>query len=1137
MKKKQPPVRRQSRRLRVEKLESRIVLDGNVQAAVRGKSLNIQGDGSDNEITITYGANVFTVASRDGSTTINGQAGPLNFTGVKKDLNIVMGNGADVVEFDGGSDPNDAIWIRNRLNIDMGSGADQLLMTNVHMLRLAANLGTGNDLLNAGDDGANPGILVTKEANIVASSGTDDVRLANSTFKKFVNLDLGGNNDELTIQNTTVRKRSNFNGGAGTDTLNRENNSGPMRFISFETVNNSVTSPAPLPPVANNDTASVVRNASQSINVAANDTAPGSSINNASITITQNPTHGTAVANSNGTVTYTNNGDAATTDTFQYTIKNADGTTSNAATVNITVTSAALTAANDTGSLTEDATPNTVTGNVLSNDTGGTGAKTVTKVNGQAASVATTVNGQFGTFKINADGSFTYTLDNTNATVNALNNGSTALTDSMAYTASAGGVDSNATLTITINGHTDLVVAADTASITEDATSNTATGNVLTNDTSAGAKTVTAVNGSAASVATNVNGQFGTFKINADGSFTYTLDNTNATVNALNNNSTPLTDSMGYTASDGTQSLSSTLTVTINGHTDLAVAADTASITEDATPNTVTGNVLTNDTSGGTKTVTAVNGQAANVNTNVNGQFGTFHINADGTYTYTLDNTNATVNALNNASTPLTDSMPYTAADGAQSLSSTLTVTINGHTDLTVTADTASITEDATPNTATGNVLTNDTSASGTKTVTAVNGQAANVNTNVNGQFGTFHINADGTYTYTLDNTNATVNALNNASTPLTDSMPYTANDGTQSLSSTLTVTIHGHTDLTVTADTASITEDATPNTVTGNVLTNDASASGTKTVSAVNGQAAGVDADVPGQFGTFHIKADGSYTYTLDNTNATVNALNNASTPLTDSMAYTANDGTQSLSSTLTVTINGHTDLTVSADAGSITEDATPNTTTGNVLTNDTSASGTKTVTAVNGQAAGVDADVPGQFGTFHIKADGSYTYTLDNNNATVNGLDNNSTPLTDSMPYTANDGTQSLSSTLTITINGHTELDAVNDTGFSVTEDSGVDATGNVIDNDTGGNGTKSVSAVKGVATNVGIDVPGTHGTFHIASTGAFTYTLDDTDTAVNDLNDGETLSDSIDYTLTDGIATDTATLTITINGHTDP
>src|SRR5262245_42860998 len=102
---------------------------------------------------------------------------------------------------------------------------------------------------------------------------------------------------------------------------------------------------------------------------------------------------------------------------------------------------------------------------------------------------------------------------------------------------------------------------------------------------------------------------------------------------------------MPCTASDGTQSLSSTLTVTINGHTDLVVAADTDDITEDATPNTATGNVLTNDTNAGTKTVTAANVQTGSVAQTINGQFGTFKINSDGTYTYTLDNTNATVNA------------------------------------------------------------------------------------------------------------------------------------------------------------------------------------------------------------------------------------------------------------------------------------------------------------------------------------------------------------------------------------------------------------------------------------------------------------------------------------------------------------
>ena len=59
----------------------------------------------------------------------------------------------------------------------------------------------------------------------------------------------------------------------------------------------------------------------------------------------------------------------------------------------------------------------------------------------------------------------------------------------------------------------------------------------------------------------------------------------------------------------------------------------------------------------------------------VAGSFGTFHINSNGTYTYTLNNANATVNALGAGQT-LTDSIPYTMSDGSLTSSSTLTVTI-----------------------------------------------------------------------------------------------------------------------------------------------------------------------------------------------------------------------------------------------------------------------------------------------------------------------------------------------------------------------------------------------------------------------------------------------------------------------------
>ena len=75
--------------------------------------------------------------------------------------------------------------------------------------------------------------------------------------------------------------------------------------------------------------------------------------------------------------------------------------------------------------------------------------------------------------------------------------------------------------------------------------------------------------------------------------------------------------------------------------------------------------------------------------------------------------------------------------------------------------------------------------------------------------------------------------------------------------------------------------------------------------------------------------------------------------------------------------------------------------------------------------------------------------------------------------------------------------------------------------------------VTAVKGSTGNVGQNVTGTgmFGTFHINSDGTYTYTLDDTNTTVNDLSDGQMLTDSIDYTVSAGLSMDVGTLTITI------
>src|SRR4030095_13920831 len=67
---------------------------------------------------------------------------------------------------------------------------------------------------------------------------------------------------------------------------------------------------------------------------------------------------------------------------------------------------------------------------------------------------------------------------------------------------------------------------------------------------------------------------------------------------------------------------------------------DTNTAREDGTPGPVTGDVLTNDGAAGTLRVMSVDGVpvTANGNASVDGQYGTITLNADGTYSYFLNN-------------------------------------------------------------------------------------------------------------------------------------------------------------------------------------------------------------------------------------------------------------------------------------------------------------------------------------------------------------------------------------------------------------------------------------------------------------------------------------------------------------------
>ena len=274
----------------------------------------------------------------------------------------------------------------------------------------------------------------------------------------------------------------------------------------------------------------------------------------------------------------------------------------------------------------------------------------------------------YGSFSIDAAGAWTYTMGSAHDEFVA----GTDYTDSITVSS----VDGTASqlITVTIHGSNDAAVISGTSSgsVTEAGASNgggtpTASGTLIDTDVDNAPNSFTAVVAGAATA----NG-YGTFAITAGGLWTYTLNNANPLVNALNVGGT-LSDSFTVTSADGTQQI---VSVMINGANDAAVISGTSSgsVTEDAVPNTVIGDLNSTDVDGTGDAWTAVATATASAN-----NYGIYTIDATGHWSYALNNANPTVNALNNGQL-LGDSFTVATADGTPT---TVAITITGHTDVT----------------------------------------------------------------------------------------------------------------------------------------------------------------------------------------------------------------------------------------------------------------------------------------------------------------------------------------------------------------------------------------------------------------------------------------------------------------------
>ncbi|KXU30871.1 lysis protein [Sphingobium sp. 22B] len=789
---------------------------------------------------------------------------------------------------------------------------------------------------------------------------------------------------------------------------------------------------------------------------------------------------------------------------FTVVVTDSDGDQASA-TLTISIADDAPTAVNDADSVTEDG-PLVADGNVLTGSGGSDanatdGVADIQGADGAVVSTTGTFQGTYGTLTLNASGAYSYTLANGNAAVQFLVPGQT-LTDSFSYTITdADGDTSTATLTITINGADDGI-------------------------------TITGLNGAPG----------------IEGAEVVLLENDLADGSSPDAAGLTKTGSFGVSGADGLSG------VTVGGVSVLANGAFVA------------GQVVT--TPVGTLTITSFTATAT--------QGG---VPTGGTFTYSF---------------VLTDNSLGHGAAGADSILQSFAVvatdrngsTANATVDVQIVDDVPTANNDVdgvaagTYGPETGNVITGAGTVSGAAgaDVKGADGAVVTTTGTFEGTYGTLTLNADGSYSY-----------VRAAGTPggVSDSFSYTLRDGDGDTSTaTLRIDI-ANSDVMIISipkvgDGTIVDESGLTNPMGSNAGSGVDTTDGTITYTAPDGPASviinnipitGVGQEIVTDKGILTITglSEGAidYSYTL--------TTNTAGDDVTDSFVVTVTDvdGDQA-TDTLTITIIDDVPTAVN-DADSVREDG-PLVADGNVIAGSggadanatdgnadvQGADGAHVSAIVFGETAGtVGAPLAGLYGSLLIQSDGSYAYTLNNENGVVQGLDKNQT-LTETFTYTLTDGDgDNSSATITITIQG-------SDDGVTISGLDGEGAEETVFENDLPGGssedaaaltqtGSFTLSALDGVAAITvggqpifgangfisGVTLSNAYGTLSITGftptvgadgdviggTVSYSYVLTDNTLLHTGANDGSlTDSFSVVVTDTDG-STDSASLDIRV------
>ncbi|WP_255315085.1 VCBS domain-containing protein [Aliivibrio sp. 1S165] len=759
-----------------------------------------------------------------------------------------------------------------------------------------------------------------------------------------------------------------------------------------------------------------------------------------------------------------------------------------------------------TGEIKEDTAPNEISGDLQSGD-----LDSMDTLEWEIIGSA----GQYGQFTLDNDGHWTYTLNNSNNTVNGLKEGAELVDTITVKVTDSFGEVSEKDIEITIEGTNDApsLSGALTGTVIEDQTT-VIEGQLDSSDPDVG--DIHAWN------LLNGVGQYGSLTMNSSGRWTYTLMNSLAAIQALGPNETftetftvTVTDSMGLESTDD-------IVITIQGTNDLPEITGglTGEYIEDVSSDIVVGQLIATDIDAGDTTTFE--------NRTYVGNYGTFYLEADGSWRYEINKDSAAIQSLNEGE-QISETFTAVVHDSNGGFTSEqIDFTITGTNDLPVVSgeNSATVLEDAQEfipgeftgqfTKVSGNVLADDIDLGDE----VVSWQV----TNGNGTYGIFTIDENGQWTYLLDNFDKDTNDLDFGEEG-TETFYVTATDshGGVSVPFPVTITVVGNTDndgggggnIDQVIDVDAIEEGVDGN---GSVDSGTITLPAGCTISDVSSTSDGV-------FGSLTVNDDGTWSYEVNDDASYVDALCEGEV-VTEKWFVTVSTSCGDKVVQVNVTLTGSNDQpiiiadTATGELGEVVEDSILDVS-GQLEVVDPDSCDTHTwylVDATGNKIGSLDSSgenivIQGIYGELTLnQATGEWTYVLDNDSPLVQAL----TPDQIEKEYVRvvvedDKGAVSADSTININVIGVADdapaVAIIEEIAFK--EDGSPLTQTGVLDSVAGLTPDLTWNLVTG---------DGSYGNLTLDNNGNWTYVLDNNSLAVQQLNEGESVTDTFSVTVVD-------------------